>query len=264
MSPSTEPREEESVVSLKSLYVTHDGPVVQVRFNTPENGNAITDRVLDDLLAVLGAVHDRPDIRVVVLSGGGPNFCAGGDRREYAEQLATDPSGTGLRTTSGKARRVCDALATTSAVTIARLHGQVIGAGLALALFCDLRVGADDCRFRLPELALGLPAAWGGSLPRLLQEAGAARIRELILTGAGFDSAQAERLSVLHRVVPEAELDQVVDEWTRPVVRRSAAALRVTKAMLNSYAAGNRLADASLLDAELMASVIAAGRSADA
>ncbi|MFD8870795.1 MULTISPECIES: enoyl-CoA hydratase/isomerase family protein [Streptomyces] len=264
MWPSADPREEGNGVSLKSLYVTHDGPVVQVRFNTPENGNAITERVLDDLLAVLGAVHDRPDIRVVVFSGAGENFCTGGDRREFGDQLDTDPTGAGLRTTGGKARRVCDALATTSAVTIARLHGQVIGAGLALALFCDLRVGADDCRFRLPELALGLPAAWGGSLPRLLQEAGTARIRELILTGAGFDAAQAERLSVLHRVVPEAELDRVVDEWTRPVVRRSASALRITKALLNSYASSSRLADASLLDAELMASVIAAGRTGNA
>ncbi|MCL7021208.1 enoyl-CoA hydratase/isomerase family protein, partial [Vibrio vulnificus] len=91
--------------------------------------------------------------------------------------------------------RVCDSLASTSAVTIARVHGRAIGAGLALAVFCDLRAGADTSRFRLPELAVGLPVAWGGALPRMLQESGAARTRELILTGEGFDAATARELS---------------------------------------------------------------------
>ncbi len=242
------------------LHITGDGPELHVELNSPETGNALGEEMLDELLAVLEEVHDRPEIRVVVLSAAGSDFCLGGNRREYADQIADDPTGSGLRTIGGKARRVCDALATTNAVTIARLHGQVIGAGLALALFCDLRVGAENCRFRLPELALGLPAAWGGSLPRLLHEAGAARIRELILTGSAFDSAKAERLSVLHRVAPEAELDDVVSEWSRPLLRRSAPALRATKALLNSYAAASRVGDTTLLDAELLSAVVASGR----
>ncbi|EFL25507.1 3-hydroxyacyl-CoA dehydrogenase 2/enoyl-CoA hydratase [Streptomyces himastatinicus ATCC 53653] len=245
---------------LKTLRITGDGPELRVELNTPESGNAISEEILDDLLVVLEEVHNRPDIRVLVLSGAGPDFCRGGDRHEFAGQLTHDPSGSGLRTIGGKARRVCDALATTAAVTIARLHGQVIGAGLALALFCDLRIGASDSRFRLPELALGLPAAWGGSLPRLLHEAGAARIRELILTGNSFDAARAEQLSVLHRVAPETELDDAIKEWSKPVLRRSAAALRTTKALLNSYAAASRLGDTTLLDAEVLSAVVAAGQ----
>jgi methylglutaconyl-CoA hydratase len=241
----------------KSLHVTGDGPELRVELNSPETGNAISEEILDDLLTVLEEVHNRPDIRVLVLSAAGPDFCLGGDRKEFTGQVTDDPTGSGLRVIGGKARRVCDALATTGAVTIARLHGQVIGAGLALALFCDLRIGASDSRFRLPELALGLPAAWGGSLPRLLHEVGAARIRELILTGNSFDAARAEQLSVLHRVVPEAGLDDAIKEWSKPVVRRSAAALRATKALLNSYAAASRLGDTTLLDAELLSAVVA-------
>ncbi|MEU4897484.1 enoyl-CoA hydratase/isomerase family protein [Streptomyces sp. NPDC044780] len=244
----------------KTLHVSGDGPELHVELNSPETGNAISEEILDDLLAVLEEVHDRPDIRVVVLSGAGPDFCLGGDRGEFTGQLAEDPTGSGLRTIGGKAHRVLDALATTTAVTIARLHGQVMGAGLALALFCDLRIGASDSRFRLPELALGLPAAWGGSLPRLLHEAGAARIRELILTGNSFDAVRAEQLSILHRVVPEAGLDDAIAEWSRPVIRRSATALRATKALLNSYSAASRLGDTTLLDAELLTAVVAAGR----
>lgn len=105
---------------------------------------------------------------------------------------------------------------------------------LGAALACDLRVGADTASFRLPEPALGLPTASGGLLPRLIHEVGAARVRELILTGRSFAAAEAHALSALQRVVPATELDQAVEAWAKPVVRRPEAALRVTKALLSS------------------------------
>jgi methylglutaconyl-CoA hydratase len=244
----------------KTLRVLHEGAVLRVELSSPETGNAISGPVLDELLAVLGTLSDRPDVRVLILSGAGADFCLGADRSEFAEIVANDPTGARIRTLGNKARRVCDALATADAVTIARVQGAVIGAGIALAVFCDLRVGADNSRFRLPELALGMPPAWGGVLPRLLHEAGAARIRELILTGESFDAAKAAELSLLHSVVPENELDDAVARWSRPLVRRSATALRTAKLMLNAYAGAQRLADATLLDAELLTSAIASAQ----
>ncbi|GAA2594330.1 crotonase [Streptomyces tubercidicus] len=242
----------------KALRVISEGPVLRVQLDSPETGNAVCGTLLDELLTVLHALEDAPEIRVLVLSGRGADFCLGGDRREFAELLAADAGGSGLRAVAGKARRVCDALSKVEAVTIARLHGGVIGAGLALALFCDLRAGADNCRFRMPELALGMPPAWGGALPRLLHETGAARIRELILTGDSFDAAKAAELSILHKVVAEDELDEVIQQWTKPMVRRSPVALRTAKVMLNAYSGAHRLADATLFDAELMTSVLTA------
>ncbi|MFJ2648236.1 enoyl-CoA hydratase/isomerase family protein [Streptomyces sp. NPDC087420] len=244
----------------KTLRVLHEGPVLRVELNSPETGNAVSGPMLDELLAVLGALPDRPDVRVLILSGAGDHFCLGADRAEFAHISATDATGGRLRALGTKARQVCDALATSDAVTVARLHGSVIGAGVALAVFCDLRAGADNCRFRLPELALGMPPAWGGSLPRLIQESGAARIRELIMTGQNFDAARAAELSLLHKVVPEEGLDDAISAWTKPLVRRSATALRTTKVMMNAYASASRLADASLFDAELLTASVAAGR----
>ncbi|MDX3500698.1 enoyl-CoA hydratase/isomerase family protein [Streptomyces sp. ATCC51928] len=235
-----------------------EGPVLYVELNAPESGNAVTEAMLDELLDVV--VAPDPEVRVLVLSAAGDDFCLGGDRTEFADWLAEDPGGRGIRVAGEKARRVCEAISGGRAVTIARVQGKAVGAGFALALACDLRVGAEDASFRLPELALGLPTAWGGLLPRLIHEVGAARVRELILTGRAFDSAEARELSVLQRVVPGAELDAAVAAWAKPVVRRPEAALRVTKALLNSYAAATRLADPSFLDAELMASVAAATR----
>ncbi|UCM91991.1 enoyl-CoA hydratase/isomerase family protein [Streptomyces marincola] len=244
----------------RTLDVTREGHVVRVRFDTPEAGNAVTGTVLAELLAVLGAVRDDPDVRVLVLSGAGPDFSLGGDLDEFDGLMAKDPTGAHIAALGDRARRVCEALAGGSAVTVARLHGRVVGAGLALALFCDLRAGADSTRFRMPELAVGLPIAWGGALPRLMHEAGAARVRELLLMGSGFGAATAKEMSVLHRVAPEAELDDVIQQWIRPLVRRSPTALRVTKAVLGSYAAAARTADASLLDGELLAAALAARR----
>ncbi|WP_043268304.1 enoyl-CoA hydratase/isomerase family protein [Streptomyces sp. CT34] len=244
----------------KTLVVQRENAVLTVRLNTPESGNSLSEPLLDDLLTVLGAVQDDPGIRAVVLSGAGADFCLGADRQEFAESLAADPAGTGLRVLGNKARRVCEALSTTGAVTIARLHGGVIGAGVALAVFCDLRAGADTCRFRLPELAVGVAPAWGGVLPRLMNEAGAARIRELILTAGNFDAATAKELSLLHTVVPEEELDSAIARWTKPLVRRSPSALRTAKLMMNAYANANRLADASLFDAELLSSALSAAQ----
>lgn len=240
------------------IRTAREGGILRVELNSPDTGNAVTEAMLDDLLAIL--TLPDPDVRVVVLSGAGEHFSLGGDRNEFVDWLDEDPTGRGIRIAAEKGRRVCEALTTSQAVTIARVQGKAIGAGMALALACDLRVGADTAGFRLPELALGLPTAWGGMLPRLLHEVGAARVRELILTGRPFKAAEAYELSVLQRVVPEDELDAAVDAWAKPIVRRPEAALRVTKALLNSYAAATRLADSSVLDAELMATVAAATR----
>lgn len=240
--------------TLKTLRTHRQGPLLTVELNVPEQGNVVTDTMLDDLLTVLD--EQDPAVRVVVLAAAGDDFCLGGDRGEFAEHLVHDPTGGGIRASGVRARRVCDALTSHPAVTIARVQGKAIGAGLALALACDLRVGADTATFRLPELALGLPTAWGGLLPRLVNEVGAARVRELVLTGRAFDAQEAHHLSILQNVVPEDALDAAVTAWAKPVLRRPPAALRVTKTLLSALTAPTRLADASVLDPELMAAVV--------
>ncbi|MEV7084700.1 enoyl-CoA hydratase/isomerase family protein [Streptomyces sp. NPDC093085] len=243
---------------LKALQVIHDGPSLTVRFNAPETGNAISGLLLDELLAVLGALDDHPDIRVLILAAAGDDFCLGGDRAEFPSLISSQEGQAAMRALGNKARRVCDLLATTGVVTIARLHGAVVGAGVGLAVLCDLRAGAENCRFRLPELGLGVPPAWGGIMPRMLYESGAARLRELVLTAENFDARKAAELSILHKVVPEEELDATIDRWTKPLLRRSPAALRTAKAMLNSYAGAHRLGDGTLLDTELLTYAVAA------
>ncbi|MDO0929259.1 enoyl-CoA hydratase/isomerase family protein [Streptomyces sp. TG1A-8] len=236
----------------QALRADREGPVLRIRLSPAGQDDTLTVAVLDDLVALLDGLREQPDVRVLVLSSDGEDFCLGADRTEYQAALAEDPTGALLLRIADKAHRLCDALENTHAVTIARLHGKVIGAGLALAAFCDLRVGADDCRFRMPETAIGLPPAWGGAMGRLIAEAGAARMRELMLTCEPFDAATAHRLGVLHKVAPPAELDAAVDAWVRPLLRRSPEALALTKRMFAGYARAGRTADVALLDAHLL------------
>ncbi|MFJ9379738.1 enoyl-CoA hydratase/isomerase family protein [Streptomyces sp. NPDC101455] len=244
-----------------AVGLTRTGSVLHVRLNpSAQDDDVLSSAVLDALLAVLDGLHDQPDIRILVLSSLGEDFCLGAARREYQEALATDPTGVTLRRAADKAQRLCQALENTHAVTIARLHGKVVGAGLALAAYCDLRAGADTCRFRMPEIGLGLAPAWGGAMGRLITEAGAARIRELMLTCDEFDAPTAHRLGLLHKFAPLDQLDDTITAWTRPLARRSPQALVLTKRMLTGYAKAARTTDTALLDAHLLAAQLAQPR----
>lgn len=240
--------------------IAQSGPVLHVRLNPSVRDDTLSAPVLDELIAVLDDLHERPDIRILVLSSLGDDFSLGADRQEYQDAVATDPTGASLRRIADKAHRLCQGLENTHAVTIARLHGRVVGAGLALAAYCDLRAGADTCRFRMPEVGVGLAPTWGGAMGRLIAEAGAARIRELMLTCEAFDAVTAHRIGLLHKVAPLDQLDDTIAAWTRPLARRSPEALVLTKRLLTGYAKATRTADIALLDAHLLTARLTAPR----
>ncbi|MFE6157623.1 enoyl-CoA hydratase/isomerase family protein [Streptomyces sp. NPDC056486] len=245
-----------TVPSRKAIRVEQDGPVLHVRLNPAGQDDTLSVAVIDDLIAVLDDLHERPDIRILVLSSMGEDFSLGVDRTEFQAAMEADPTGAALRRIADKAHRLCQAFENTHAITIARLHGGIIGAGLALASYCDLRAGADTCRFRMPEVGVGLPPAWGGAMGRLISEAGAARIRELMLTCDTFDATTAHRISLLHKVTTPDALEEAVTAWTRPLARRSPEALITTKRMLAGYSRADRTADITLLDSHLLAAQV--------
>ncbi|MFE2910776.1 enoyl-CoA hydratase/isomerase family protein [Kitasatospora indigofera] len=240
--------------SLSSLTTaTSDrGSVVRIQLTRA----ALDAQMLRDLLAVIAAVREASSVRVLVIAGESDDFCLGGDRQELDRLITQDPSGAEIRRLGESARLVFSGLAELDAVTIARVHGRAVGAGLALAVACDLRVGAQDSLYRLPEVALGLPGTWGGAAARLISELGPAATRELLLTGQSVDAVTALRMAVLHRVTPAAELDEAVSQWIRPIRRRPASAVRTTKRVLAAYDASARMADLTRLEGHLMAAEI--------
>ncbi|WP_372412617.1 enoyl-CoA hydratase/isomerase family protein [Streptomyces luteireticuli] len=234
---------------MKNVSVHRDGAVLYVQLTRPDRGNVLDEALVDDLLAVL---RGRPaDLRTVVLSAVGPDFCLGGDRRELTGAPAAVPR------IGEKTRLLFEALALPDLVTVAQLHGRAVGAGVGLAAACDLRIGSPDSTFRLPEAALGLPPVWGGALARIIGQIGLARTTEMVLTSRVIDATSAQQMGLLHTVAPTEELERSVRRTAASIARRPAPAIQMTKRILQAYAAPSRLADVGFLESDLMAGAIA-------
>ena len=190
-----------------TLEVVTAGPVARVWLNRPEQHNALAAELGAELTATMQTLgHDR-SVRVVVLGGRGPSFCAGADiGLMKASAHAT------FEQNLAEAERLGGMFATIADLpkpVIARLHGHVLGGGVGLACACDIAVAAEDARFALSEVRLGiLPALIS---PYLLRRLGDRNARELMLTGERLDAEAARRYGLVHHVVPVEELDAKVD-----------------------------------------------------
>lgn len=181
------------------LYEKRDA-VAWVTLDRPAVLNAYNVQMRDDLFEVLRAIQVDSDVRVLVLRGAGRAFCAGADLTEFGGA----PSPTAARRIRF-ARDVWRLFARLRVPAVAALHGTVFGSGLEMALFCDVRIAAEDTRFRMPEVQLGFIPAAGGTqtLPRAC---GLSRAMELLLTGREFGAEEAAAFGVVSEVVPSAGL----------------------------------------------------------
>jgi enoyl-CoA hydratase/carnithine racemase len=249
-------------MSFRSLELERDGEILRVHLNRPERRNALDTTVLEQIAELFGSLQHDFETRVVVLGGRGASFCAGADRKDPpgAARMAAASGVTERerRFFSQLGRRACRAIEALEAVTIARVHGHAIGGGLALALACDFRIAARDAFFTLPEVDLGIPLTWGAT-PRLIQELGAARARELILLCDRIDAEQAERWGLVHRCVEPGALDRVVDEWARRLAAKPEVAVHMTKTQFRAYAARAALGDVAETDGDLLLEASRAG-----
>jgi enoyl-CoA hydratase/carnithine racemase len=240
---------------VETLELERDGAVLHVWLARPAKRNALNETALVEIERLFGELQTDFATRVVVLGGRGASFCAGADRNDPpGSRRMGARSGASERERRWAAqlgRRACAAIAALEAVTIARLHGHVLGGGLALALACDLRLAAEDARLALPEVDLGVPLTWGAT-PRLIHEIGAARARELLLLGDAVDAERAERIGLVHRVVPAGDLDPAVRELAQRIAAKPEIAVHMTKTQLRAYAHRAPLGDVSETDADLL------------
>ncbi|MCE5289692.1 MAG: enoyl-CoA hydratase/isomerase family protein [Nocardiaceae bacterium] len=237
--------------------VVQHGSTLHVWLNRPEARNALDDRMLEGIAALFSSLQTRFDIKVVVLGGRGPTFCAGADRR--------NPPGLGggsereRKWVSQVGRRAIEAIQDCEALTIARVHGYAIGGGAALALACDFRVGSEDASFRLPEVELGMPLTWG-VLPRLISEIGSARARELVLLGSAVPATRAEQLALLHRVVPADQLDETIAALAARLADQPEYAVASTKTQFRAYQRAQQMGQFDEADGDLWVNGLASQR----
>lgn len=217
--------------------------VTTVTLNRPEKKNALDFGMFSELLRVFHEVAERSEDRVLVLTGAGGEFSTGAD-------LAGE--GTPDRHQLDHMRfygSVGLALHQLPVPSIAKIRGIAAGAGLNLGLGCDLIVASETARFSEIFVRRGLSLDVGGSwlLPRLI---GLHRAKELALLADVVPAAEAERIGLVNRVLPDAEVDAFVDDWAGRLAAGPPLALAMTKRLLN-HGLGVGMAEA--LDAEGMA-----------
>jgi len=225
-------------------------PVATITLNRPEARNGIVPRMMDELWETVQDAGGDKALRVLVLRGAGRDFCPGADLKFYTSGEAGS--------TRPETFNISLILHESPVVTIAAIRGACAGAGLGWASACDLRICDDTARFNSAFLDVGMSGDMAGSwfLPRIL---GAAKARELYFLPGKFDAAEAARIGLVNRVVPEAEFEAELAALTDRLANSSPLALRGMKA---NFVEQERIGLADFIAAET-ARHSACGRSED-
>jgi enoyl-CoA hydratase len=188
-------------MAFDNLLLERDGAIATVTINRPKVLNALNAQTLADLHSAFLQLGLDTSVRIVIVTGAGEKaFAAGADINELDQQM---PVSGRERALAGQ--RTFALIEQLGKPVIAAINGYALGGGCELAMACTLRVAADTARIGQPEIALGLVPGYGGTqrLPRLV---GTGRALELLLTGAPITAVEAERIGLVNRVVPAADL----------------------------------------------------------
>lgn len=200
------------------------GAVAHIVLNRPKVLNAYNLQMRDELLVTLEAVRDDPDVRVAVVSGAGERaFCAGADLTEFG----TAPSQVIARQVRWE-RDIWGLFLSIRKPLIAAMRGYVIGSGVEIACLCDFRIAADDVQFAMPEVALGMIPAAGGT-QTLHRVIGASRAMEMVLTNRRIGAEEARRIGLVHRVVSAGTLMSETNEVAQRLAALNPNALALAK-----------------------------------
>src|SRR5712691_5252429 len=219
------------------LETVKDGVAV-LTMNRPDRLNALSGEMLDMMLEALPRLADDPNVGCIVLTGAGRGFCAGGDVKAMAE--GREMSGDTLEERAQGLRGKMETsrwLHEMPKPTLAMVRGAAAGAGLSLALACDLRVAADSARFATAFARVGYSGDFGGSW-FLTQLVGTAKARELYFTADIMDAQQALALGIVNRVVPDVRLEDETMALAARLARGPRIAYRYMKRNFNAAESG--------------------------
>ena len=211
-----------------NLLVDRDGPVAIVTINRPRVLNALNSETLDELRRVVLDLKQDDGVRAIVVTGAGEKaFVAGADINELA---VLSPAGGREHALAGQ--HVFDLIQNLGKPVIAAINGFALGGGCELAMACTLRLAADTAKLGQPEINLGLIPGYAGT-QRLARLVGAGRALEIILTGTPIAAAQAERIGLVNRVVPAAELMDEAKKLAAHLAAQAPIAVRYIIAAIN-------------------------------
>lgn len=205
-----------------------DRGVAVLMLDMPERHNALAPQMIADLTEAAERLGADPAVRVVVLTGNGKSFCAGGDLAWMKDQMSADAA-----TRAREARKLAEMLGALDRMPkplIGRVQGQAFGGGIGMMSVCDVAVGVDSAKFGLTETRLGLiPATIG---PYVVARMGAGRARRVFMSARIFGAAEAVDLGLLAKSVPAEDLDAAVEAEVAPYLACAPGAVAKAKALV--------------------------------
>jgi 2-(1,2-epoxy-1,2-dihydrophenyl)acetyl-CoA isomerase len=215
-------------MTYKCLLYTVQDRIATLTLNRPERLNALGDTLREDLYAAVTTAAADPHVRVLVITGAGRGFCSGGDVKSMNEKNQTGDTPPPSERWTPIRDRVLLAMRDCTKPVIAAINGPAAGAGMNLALACDMRIAAATAKFSQAFVKRGLGPDWGGTyfLPRVV---GTAKACELILTGDTIDAAEALRLGIVNKVVAAEELMPEATKLARKIADGPPVAIQLSK-----------------------------------
>jgi methylglutaconyl-CoA hydratase len=219
-------------VKLERLEVEHEGPVARVWLNRPEVRNAFDGLMVTELRKTLFDFGTQDEVRVIVLGGRGPSFCAGGDLA-WMKAAAHFTREENLR----EAQALADLFFTvynSPKPVVGRVHGAALGGGAGLVAACDIPVASLGTQFAFSEVRLGIiPSVIS---PYVVAKIGESAARELFLTGERFEAVRAQEIGLVRAAVPPEDLDAAVEGRVRELLQAGPRAIAEAKALIREVA----------------------------
>ena len=215
--------------SYETLLLERKDRLLTLTLNRPDVLNGVNGQMHKDLVDVIHFMTDDEGSDVIVITGAGRAFCAGGDL-SYIAETAQHPER--FDADAQRAKRIVYGLLDLDKPVVCRLNGHAVGLGATLALLCDIIFAADHAKIGDPHVHVGLPAGDGGALvwPARI---GYTRAKEYLLTGELIPAPKAEALGLINHVLPAPELDPAVEQFCQRLLNGSTQAIRWTKATIN-------------------------------
>jgi enoyl-CoA hydratase/carnithine racemase len=203
--------------------------VATITLNRPHAHNALTRLMLEEIEHVLGVIEKDDDVIAVVITGAGKKaFCAGIDLEETVNQ-----DGMAARAAGKRIHRTDKAVRMLDKPVVAKVRGLCLGAGLELAVSCDMIIGTEGSRYGLPHMRIGIASiVEAGILPQAI---GIFRTKELCFTADFWDGKKAESVGLIKYAVPESELDAEVNKLTQKLTGWSPVAMAIQKNIINQW-----------------------------
>lgn len=233
----------------EDVLVTYEAELVRIKLNRPKQLNALNDSIRATIASTLNDLMERPDIRLLVITGEGKTFCSGADLKTTSYPKV-EGSWSTRRNRTSTWQRVLEQLDRIPQVTIASMQGHIVGGGALLATACDFRVISKDVVLRIPELALGIPNVWNGT-PLLAREVGLPKARDWVMTTRKvfadelMQSGWAQRLCEINALTDKTT--ELIDE----LLGVPPAALAMTRSMTSALGRGKSGMQLGWADADL-------------